>query len=175
MTQRTVTLLIVVWALAILSLLGVASVNQIKPFDPSMLLAQAASNPQFDNHFAAALGDAGVAPGTLVHMVSSGDCYCDNLTEPHRQELSRELADEGYQLTQVSLTEHPALRRFVDHYPALAVIDSAGQLRYLGPYAIGYGCFTGTNLVNQIKQAATSTEYYGASINSDVKGCFCAV
>lgn len=175
MTQRTVIVLIVVWALGILSLLGVASVNQIKPFDPSMLLAQAASNPQFDNNFAAALVDAGVAPGTLVHMVSSGDCYCDKLTETHRQELSRELADEGYKLAQLSLAEHPALRRFVDHYPALAVVDNAGQLRYLGPYAIGYGCFTGTNLVSQIKQAATSAEYYGASINSDVKGCFCAV
>ena len=197
MSQRTIILIVVVWALGILSLLGFASVNQIKPFDPSMLLAQAASNPQFDNDFAEALGQAGVTPGTLVHMVSSGNCYCDKLTEPHRQELSGELAsagyrlqqlslaehpelsgelaNEGYQLQRLSLAEHPALTKFVDHYPALAVVDNAGQLRYLGPYAVGYGCFTGTNLVSQIKQAATSAEYYGASINSDVKGCFCAV
>ena len=175
MSQRTIMLIVVVWALGILSLLGFASINQIKPFDPSMLLAQAASNPQFDNDFAEALGQAGVTPGTLVHMVSSGNCYCDKLTEPHRQELSGELANEGYQLQRLSLAEHPALTKFVDHYPALAVVDNAGQLRYLGPYAVGYGCFTGTNLVSQIKQAATSAEYYGASINSDVKGCFCAV
>ena len=96
MSQRTIVLIVVVWALGILSLLGFASVNQIKPFDPSMLLAQAASNPQFDNDFAEALGQAGVTPGTLVHMVSSGNCYCDKLTEPHRQELSGELANEGY-------------------------------------------------------------------------------
>ena len=175
MTQRTIILIVAVWALTILGLLGLASVNQIKPFDPSMLLAQAASDPQFDQAFTKALTHAGVAPGTLVHMVSNGDCYCDQLTESHRQELSRELAGEGYQLKQLSLAEHPALKRYVDHYPALAVVDNAGQLRYLGPYAIGYGCFTGTNLVSQIKQAATSADYYGASINSDVKGCFCAV
>ncbi|MDY6926383.1 MAG: DUF6436 domain-containing protein [Pseudomonadota bacterium] len=175
MTQRTITLIVVVWALGILSLLGIASVNQIKPFDPSMLLAQAASDPQFDSDFTQALTQAGVAPGTLVHMVSNGDCYCDQLTESHRQELSGELASAGYRLQQLSLAEHPDLSRYLDHYPALAVIDGAGQLRYLGPYAIGYGCFTGKNLVAQIKQAATSAEYYGASINSDVKGCFCAV
>ncbi|GGF59621.1 hypothetical protein GCM10011338_09830 [Alteromonas lipolytica] len=174
MSTRSTTIAVVVWAVGILSLLAFASVNQISAFDPEHSLAQAAAQPDFDQRFANELKAAGIAAGTLVHISSAGRCYCDELTESHRDELSAELKQQGYQLAQLSLAEHPAITRFVNHYPALAVVDNAGQLRYLGPYAIGYGCITGKNLVAEIRQLATASRYYGASINSDVKGCFCA-
>lgn len=174
MSQRATTIAVIIWALGIMSVLAIASVNQIKPFDPQSILAQAASQPDFDKVFTQVLAKAGVAPGTLVHIQSNKSCFCNQLTEPHRNELSQALVSQGFQLAQLSLAEHPAITRYVDHFPALAVVDKAGQLRYLGPYAIGYGCFTGRNLVEQISQLATTTQYYGASINSEVKGCFCA-
>ncbi|MDC8829587.1 DUF6436 domain-containing protein [Alteromonas gilva] len=175
MSNRVITAAVIVWAVAILGALMVANLDQIKMFDPQMKLAQAASQPEFDQQFAAHLSAAGVGPGSLVHMRASQRCYCDTLTEPHQQELTQALADKGYRVTQLSLTEHSTLRRYIDAFPALAVVDKQGKLRYLGPYATGYGCFTGNNLVAEISQLATATDYYGASVNTDAKGCFCAV
>ncbi|MEC8788091.1 MAG: DUF6436 domain-containing protein, partial [Pseudomonadota bacterium] len=45
--------------------------------------------------------------------------------------------------------------------------------RYLGPYATGYGCFTGKNLVEQVVSYTTQLPYNGAVINTDATGCFC--
>ena len=173
MTSRKLTIAVAIWALAILVFLGFASVSQIKSFDPENILGQAASQPEFDSLFAGELAQAGISPGTLVHIQSANRCYCNQLTETHREELAVELQEEGFQLAQLSLNEHPAISQFVGHFPALAVVDNNGQLRYLGPYAMGYGCFTGKNLVAKITQLATSAEYYGAQVNSEVKGCFC--
>ncbi len=175
MSNRVTTIAVVIWAIAIVGALLVANLDQIKMFDPQMKLAQAASQPDFDQRFSAQLSEAGVAPGSLVHIRGNQRCYCNTLTEPHQQELTESLADEGYAATQVSLSEHPALTQYIDSFPALAVVDKQGKLRYLGPYAIGYGCFTGNNLVAEISELATSNTYYGASVNADAKGCFCAV
>ncbi|NVK54385.1 MAG: thioredoxin [Alteromonadaceae bacterium] len=175
MSNRVTTIAVVAWAVAILAALMLANLDQIKMFDPQMKLAQAASQPNFDQQFTADLSAAGVKPGSLVHIRASQRCYCNTLTEPHQQELSQALAANGYQVTQVSLTEHPQLTQYIDAFPALAVVDKQGKLRYVGPYAIGYGCFTGNNLVAEISQLATASEYFGASVNSDAKGCFCAV
>ena len=57
--------------------------------------------------------------------------------------------------------------------PALIILDEHSNLRYLGPYATGYGCFTGKDLVDQIVGYTTQSPYNGAVINTDAEGCFC--
>lgn len=175
MKQPKTTFIVVVWALSILAILLGANLQQIVTFDPALKLAQAASQPDFDEQFAQELVEAGIQPGSLVHLQSDQRCYCNQLSDSHQQSLSKDLADDGYHLTQLSLKEHPALTKYISHFPALAVVDTDGHLRYLGPYATGYGCFTGNDLITEISRIATTTDYYGASINSEAKGCFCEV
>lgn len=175
MKEHKTTIIVVVWALSIMVILLGANLQQIVTFDPASKLAQAASQPDFDEQFTRELTDAGIQPGTLVHLQSDQRCYCNQLSDSHQQSLSEDLASEGYQLTQLSLKEHPALTKYISHFPALAVVDTEGHLRYLGPYATGYGCFTGNDLITEISRIATTPEYYGASINSEAKGCFCEV
>ena len=67
----------------------------------------------------------------------------------------------------------PELAALIEAVPALIVLDKQAQLRYLGPYATGYGCFTGKNLVEQVVSYTTQLPYNGAVINADASGCFC--
>ena len=174
MNSRIVVILIGLWATSIMVALLMANGNQLKDFDPDLTLAQAASKQHFDESFADILQDAGIGHGTVVHFTANTRCFCNQLSESHQLEISNTLANSGYGFSTVSISEHPAIGNVINHFPALAVIDKLGKLRYLGPYATGLGCFTGNNLVADIARIATSEQYLGATVNTEARGCFCA-
>lgn len=166
--------LLALWALGLLVAMLAYSQTQLQLFDPAMTLSQAASGPTFDDDFVKLLEAEGVGPGSIVHLESSAGCYCNSLTAPHVRQLSAAL-DENYQLHRLSVDTAPRLQPLITTFPAVAVIDKQRRLRYLGPYASGYGCFTGKTLVEVIARTATAQSPLGAMVNTTAEGCFCSV
>ena len=167
--------LLAVWCVSLLSGLWFYGDRQLSPFDPALTLTHAASAPDFDQHFSAILQQLGIAPGTIVHLQTKNPCYCNSLTEAHQRELKALLKNSHYQLKVIHVDETPQLEPFIPAYPALAILDGHNQLRYLGPYAEGLGCYTGDDLVSQIASLVTAPTYLGATINTTSEGCFCNV
>ena len=175
MSSRTTTILVGVWATAILVALLISNSNQMQDFDPDASLAQAASQQDFDSAFTGMLQEAGVSNGSIVHLSADSNCFCNDLSKGHQYDITQSLADKGYEFNTLSLSENPAIGKLISHFPALAVIDNNGNLRYVGPYATGFGCFTGNDLVDDIARIATTEQYFGATVNTEARGCFCNV
>ena len=160
-----------VWAVGLLAGLWLYSKQQLTAFDPQQVLASAASQPGFDDRFVSRLSQAGVAAGSIVHIQPAESCYCNSLTQIHKQELATALPDYTVKtLVPEQLGETAALLAAL---PALAVIDKDNQLRYLGPYATGFGCLTGNTLINQIISTVNDPVSAMATILTEASGCFC--
>lgn len=167
--------LLAAWCGSLLSVLWFYGDRQLSPFDPALTLTHAASAPDFDQRFTSILQQQGVKPGSIVHLQTQNPCYCNSLTEAHQRELSALLKNNHYQLQVIHVDEAPQLEALLPAYPALAVVDEYNQLRYLGPYAEGLGCYTGDDLVTQIASVVTAQTYLGATVNTTSEGCFCDV
>ncbi|MEG3767311.1 DUF6436 domain-containing protein [Alteromonas sp. 14N.309.X.WAT.G.H12] len=165
--------LLAVWVAALMVGLWFYGDDKIVPFDPNFSLNRAAASDDFDHQFVDMLKSAGIQPGSLVHIQASTPCYCNTLSNIHQQALLSLLKNDGYQWVTLNIENIPALAPWVPTFPALAVIDMKGKLRYLGPYATGIGCFTGDDLVNDIAAMAKQTQPLGAVINSEAEGCYC--
>ncbi len=164
--------LLFLWAVAILAGLWLYNSRQIVSFDPEQTLAQAATTMEFDNKLVEVLSEQGVQPGSLVHLQTDAACYCNTLTEPHRDTLLNKLQAQGYQAKTIDISAIPSLQALLPTFPAIAIVDNQRQLRYLGPYATGYGCFTGQTLVDTIANIARS-DFHGAIVQTEADGCFC--
>lgn len=165
--------LLAVWSVALMVGLWFYGDDKIVPFDPDLRLNRAAASEDFDDQFVHSLISAGVKPGSLVHIQAATPCYCNTFSGIHQQALTQLLANDGYQLVKLNIKDVPALNLWISTFPALAVIDMKGKLRYLGPYATGIGCFTGDNLVNNIAAIVQQPQPLGALINSEAQGCYC--
>lgn len=162
------------WAMLLTVGLWLYSLNQLRPFDPHQQLAQAAASAGFDRTFADLLHKEGIGPGSLVHLTTTRTCYCDTLSSGHGESLLSALPEESYQLKTLIVDPISDLGKLVPSIPALAVIGQDGNLKYLGPYAVGYGCLSGNTLSKLILSQLASV-LPGALINTDASGCFCAM
>lgn len=148
--------------------------QQISEFDPNGTLLFASTSPQFDDDVTELLKAHNVQANSIVHIGSGSSCYCDSLSTPHQSQLLSKLEARNYQLASLTIESIPELQKLLSAVPALMVVDEHYQLRYIGPYATGYGCFTGKDLVDQVVAYAQQTPYQGAVVNADAKGCFCS-
>jgi len=165
--------LLIGWAATLLFTMLAYSQRQLSPFDPQGILLHASTDPMFDETVVQALKRQGVTAASIVHISTEDACYCDTLAQPHQTQLLAKLSTVDYRAVTLDLNKVPSLEKLIPSIPALIVIDNDYQLRYLGPYANGYGCVTGDTLVEAISQYATKGIYPGAVINTEAKGCFC--
>jgi hypothetical protein len=166
--------LLILWAVGILTALLTYGQKQLAEFDPSGVLLHQSTSPTFDEDIASLLKDVGVSAGSIVHIGTAQKCYCETLTAPHQTQLVDKLKTSAYSLVTLNIEDFPALQSVLTAVPALMVVDGNFNLRYLGPYATGYGCFTGKNLVEKVVSYTQSSRYQGAVINADAQGCFCS-
>lgn len=164
--------LLLVWAVSLLAALLVYGQRQLSLFDPDGKLLHLTTATQFDTQLVELLNHENIKAGSIVHVGTASRCYCETLSAPHQQQLSTQLGSR-YESVRVNLEDIPELQKIIPAVPALIVLDERNHLRYLGPYATGYGCFTGKNLVQQVVSYATQSPYRGAVINADAEGCFC--
>lgn len=163
--------LIACWACALLGGMWLYSRTQLSEFDPALQLNSAAAEPGFDERVVEALIAAGATPGSVIHFARRQNCFCETLTQPHRQQLLSALA--GFSAITLDPDNIAFLSAFLSHTPAVAVIDRQRRLRYLGPYAQGYGCMTGRTFVEAIISSVTTRYNPAAVVNSNATGCFC--
>lgn len=165
--------LLAVWAMGLLVALLVYGQRQLSEFDPEGKLQYHSSSPQFDERLTAALKAQQIKSGSIIHIGTQQTCFCENLTEPHQTQLVEKFRSMAFELVKLDIEEIPELGRILSTVPALMIVDKQYRLRYVGPYATGYGCFTGKNLVEQVTGYAQLSPYQGAVIKADAVGCFC--
>ena len=165
--------LLVVWAGSLLAAMLVYGQRQLSEFDPDGILLHKSTSVDFDSQLTLLLKSNDIPSASIIHVGASDNCYCETLTTPHQTQLLAKLDESKYQIVDITLDNVRGLGDFLTTVPALIVVDENYQLRYVGPYATGYGCFTGKNLVEQVASYTHQTPYVGAVINSDAVGCFC--
>ena len=173
MSKKIGWVLLVAWAGGMLAALLAYSERQLSEFDPDGVLLHASTSPNFDSNFVAFLKEQNVEAGSIVHIGTASNCYCNSLTKPHQTQLLNRFENEQYQLTSINIESAAMLKKMLSSVPALVIVDKDYQLRYVGPYATGYGCFTGKDMVDQVVTYTKQAPYQGAVINADAQGCFC--
>ena len=92
------------------------------------------------------------------------------MAQKHIQSVAQQAEGLGKQNLTLNLNEQPDWQIYVPATPAIAVFDDNGRLSYLGPYAMGTGCFTGNGIV---EKHLSTTVNQGATIPLDASGCYC--
>tara|TARA_E500000331_G_C16859592_1_gene541363 strand:- start:71 stop:598 length:528 start_codon:yes stop_codon:yes gene_type:complete len=166
--------LVLMWAGSLLTGLWLYSDKQLTAFDPDLRLNTAAANPAFDSQIVTALIKAGVKTPAIVHLNNQNDCFCERLSIPHQVQLNEALPD--FTLHTMTIDALPDnLSKLFAMTPAVVVIDAQSRLRYLGPYALGYGCVTGKTLLGTIAEKAQGDYQPAGAVISQAQGCFCDV
>ncbi|MDP2535394.1 DUF6436 domain-containing protein [Alteromonas stellipolaris] len=174
MSKKESWTLLLVWAISLLSAVLFYSQRQISEFDPQSTLLHQSTSVTFDASLITLLKDYDVPAGSIVHVGTQEKCYCDNLTDSHQTQLFNKLGQLGYSGFRLDIENVPELAAILPSVPALIVVDTLYNLRYLGPYATGYGCFTGKNLVDEISGYASNPSYISAVVKTEADGCFCS-
>ena len=166
--------LVLLWAGSLLLGLWLYSDNQLSHFDPQLNLNTAAASPEFDRRAVDALVRSGINLPAIVHVSAGADCFCETLSASHRAQLDDALPT--FALHTIMADKLPeTLGSALQMAPAVLVVDAQGQLRYLGPYALGYGCVTGQTLINSIVAKAQGAYQRAGAVVSQARGCFCSV
>jgi hypothetical protein len=174
MSKKGSWTLLLVWAISLLSAVLFYSQRQISEFDPKGILLHQSTSVTFDASLISLLKDYDVPAGSIVHVGTQEKCYCDTLTDSHQTQLINKLSQLGYSGLRLDIEDVPELASILPSVPTLIVVDTQYNLRYLGPYATGYGCFTGKNLVDEISGYASSSSYINAVVKTEADGCFCS-
>lgn len=110
--------------------------------------------------------------GTLIHIWSS-DCRCNTLALGHKRDVSKQAESDNFHVLDVELDDIPG-SSIIPSTPAVALIDSQGQLAYFGPYSTGLGCGESSGLI----EVALNNLRHGFNpglIVYEAKGCYCNV
>ncbi|WP_218395835.1 DUF6436 domain-containing protein [Alteromonas lipotrueae] len=174
MSKKGSWTLLLVWAISLLSAVLFYSQRQISEFDPNGTLLHQSTSTTFDASLISLLKDYNVPAGSIVHVGTQENCYCDTLTDSHQTQLLNKLGKIGYSGLTLDIENVPELATVLPSVPALIVVDTLYNLRYLGPYATGYGCFTGKDLVDEISGYASSSSHINAVVKTEADGCFCS-
>lgn len=167
------TLGITVWVVSILLLLKVVDTTKLREFDPNQRLYLLSANGEFESGLTKLLQEVkGDISKTAIHF-RNGDCFCETLVSTHSQELANTLTAANFHNITVNINDVAGITTYIPSTPALAIFNESQQLVYLGPYSTGLGCFTDNSLIDTIKQYLIA-QYWGAQINTEAEGCYCA-
>lgn len=111
----------------------------------------------------------------MVHLLPD-QCLCRWFVRDHASDLSDKAVELGYEVYQTSALlgsdQARLLTQVVDFEtpaPLMILTDSAGQVRYLGPYSDGLRCNAENSLVDQW----LPLELQGQVVQLDANGCIC--
>lgn len=168
-----------IWFAAALFAVNWVGTNKFTEFDPKLQLSEAIMSLSFEDEFTELLPLSEINRANIgqIYHVFQGDCFCERLSESHRNSLNlwAQSNDVGYQ--QLNIREHPNLQQFIPSTPAVIVTNQQGDLVYFGPYSSGFGCFENSGLVDEKIDAYFAQENPSekAYIQSEAEGCYCEV
>jgi hypothetical protein len=106
---------------------------------------------------------------TIIHFTSN-DCSCTQYSEDHKRDINKQADLSGFNVININLPAH--FSSIIPSTPAIAIINKAEKLLYLGPYSIGLACSASNGYVETVMQ--NYAKGYSASfIMHDATGCYC--
>lgn len=163
-----------IWFVCCLAGLSIVSVKQLVDYDPDLKLSAAISDIGFELAFTDQLSQNHSEIGRSVVHFSDSNCFCTTLADAHITQLSNTMQKQGFANIHVNINEAPEFAKFIPSIPSVAIIGKEQELIYLGPYSVGYGCLTGTGLVDAILPKAISPNVENTLLITDAKGCYCS-
>lgn len=163
---------LIIWAAGLLLAVLYSASNKTKYFDPQNVLHQSALSLSFDTVFVEALLKENLElAGSVIHFQRS-DCFCQTVAQSHINSVEKLAEKHHFNNVTVTLDDPSILKAFVPSVPAVAVIDQAGKLNYLGPYSSGMFCTEGDGLVEPFIEKSQLARI-GATVISQSQGCYC--
>lgn len=142
-------------------------------FDHQGLLVEQMRELSFDQaieqQFAAHYGDLS---NQAFHISQSG-CFCQQVAQPHISSVSKVLTEHAFNNRSLLLKPEHFLLEHLPSTPAIVVFNQTGQLAFFGPYSTGLLCSTGNGFIERQISQFNRQQYYGATVISDAKGCYC--
>lgn len=170
-----VALILGVWLVACVASLYWFMGGQLRWFDPAGVLEQHASDPNFDKLLVAAVHDrlqVEASGGSVVHIQDPG-CHCNWRAQSHIDDITEQARQQGLQVAYLSLQHTDELKRWVPATPAIILLDSQGELAYIGPYAAGAFCSASSSFVESLLPQLVGTSSSGGWVNTQSRGCYC--
>lgn len=167
---------VLVWFSVATSAVFMLADEKYIPFDDELMLSQALMDPDFETALVAALPTGDRAVPSIFHIVQ-GDCFCEWVVRPHRNNLSDWSLEYDFSNQTIQLDDYPELKNMIPSTPALVALDANQHVIYLGPYARGKGCFTGSGMADEYLSRwvkAANNQPYHSTIATDGVGCYCA-
>ena len=79
MHKKTSWILLLLWAVSLLTALLVYGQRQLSSFDPNGDLLHRTTAPIFDASLVELLNEQNIAPGSVIHVGTQSRCYCETL------------------------------------------------------------------------------------------------
>jgi hypothetical protein len=164
---------VILWVVGCMAGILVMSVNQLADFDPDSKLSLAMGDMSFEDNLLSQLQkEHRVTNNALVHFTQD-NCFCDTLSQPHIQNFSDSLQNQGFENIVINLNQYPEFAEFIPSIPAVAIVGKLQELIYLGPYSKGYSCLQGVGLVDALIPNIINETIENTLFITDTKGCYC--
>lgn len=144
-------------------------------FDEQGLLLELNNSEHFEQELKSELMNAGLAVKKQVFHIRSASCSCNWRTSGHAATVKNKVTESGGTNTVVDISQNSGLKRFVPSTPAIIMFNKSSKLVYLGPYADGAFCTTGTSFVEELIPSVSKLGKAPGWLNSVAKGCYCNV
>lgn len=173
MTINSTKWVLGLWLSVCLAIMLFMSMQQLVEYDPRLKLSNAIADTSFEQRFVKALQLNLSVPSSSVIHFTNDNCFCQLVASEHIQSLSNKLLNEGFQNIHINLQQQPNFKEFIPATPSVAIIGEKQELIYLGPYSEGYGCLTGTSLVDNVISKISTIELENTVFITEAKGCYC--
>ncbi|ALS98777.1 DUF6436 domain-containing protein [Lacimicrobium alkaliphilum] len=160
---------LLIWAGILLGTLVLMSRWQLVDYDPNGMLLDKEHSTGLAKKLAK-LSDNNRS--TAIHITDS-DCFCNLISQSHRQQVSQLLKDYGYSNKSINLSDFDELRQWITAVPSIILFDADSNLTFIGPYSTGLRCSAGKGLIESWLTSSIDTQGLGPTVISEAKGCYC--
>jgi hypothetical protein len=170
-SHNVITLLLPIWLVWLAIAFYYFASNDLVLFDPNDDLASLSQNMSFDQDVVSYFNQRSLPTQNQVYHLLDSSCRCNDISEQHRQDLNiGAFADAGYQTQTLPYQEFTDL---IPSSPAVVIFNDKNELIYMGPYSAGLSCDSSNSFVERVFKHALVSEYLGATIVHEAKGCYC--
>ncbi len=169
--------LLIIWFVGCSALILIMNAGKAREFDPEQRLAIKLMELDLEAKLLSTLNTFknNSSRGRIFHLYQN-QCICERLAKSHVKTLDSWASDNRFESHSVNINQYPQLKAFVPSTPAILAIDANNQLIYFGPYSRGIGCFNRSGEIDQqLANWVTPNSQRAGIIETDAKGCYCAV
>lgn len=169
--QNVIAVLLPVWLIWLAAAFYYLASNDLVFFDPNDDLASISKDVTFDTDVVAYFNKQSLSTKSQVYHLLDDNCRCNSISEDHRQGLDAgTFTDAGYE---TQILSYQPFSNLIPSSPAVVIFNDNDQLVYMGPYSAGLSCDSSNSFVERVFNYSLISEYLGAVIVHEAKGCYC--